>query len=57
MCIRDRYKAYLDEKDEEKRTAYLVRAAAMGCAPAQNQLGYCYNSGTGVPRDPAQATS
>lgn len=51
------YKAYLDEKDEEKRTAYLVRAAAMGCAPAQNQLGYCYDSGTGVPRDPAQATS
>ena len=49
--------AYLDEKDEEKRTAYLVRAAAMGCAPAQNQLGYCYDSGTGVPKDPAQATS
>ena len=27
----------------------------MGCAPAQNNLGVCYESGAGVPKDTAQA--
>ena len=38
----------------EEAAAWLNKSADQGYAPAQHDLGWCYENGTGVPKDPVQ---
>lgn len=49
------YERYWQETDTFKRLAYLRTAAEQGYAPAQTELGLCYENGKGVEQDEAQA--